>query len=402
MKKYTIHTLVPALALLAVGCSTPAAMQSTEYDDMYYTSSDKTEYIQPAVTAQAEEIYGTEEAIKGGGVINPEYTDESAVLDNYNGDEYYDGRSYDPRDNWYQPNYSYVDPSWGSAYAPRYSSRYHMAMRDPFYDPFYYDPFYYDSFYSPFRRPYWGSGVSVSIAFGSVWGNPYLGHPYAARPYYSSWYPYNNYYNGFNQGYYYGQNQYIYDRPGYFQARQIQRGPRNDRSSIVTGNNRDGNGRPDRGTLSSENGQQAVMPGTDVNARPSRTRGSRVGAENSTAKEVITTRPDVTRRTRTQRVAPRTGGEQRQEVVPVERTTRTRTRGEVSPARETRQQPVRQQVRPVERRERTAPVRQTPVRNYEQRSETRSVPVRSSSSGSGSGSSSSERRSGGRPTRGGN
>lgn len=428
MKRYTIHTLVPALALLAMGCSTPTAMQSTEYDDMYYTSSDKTEYIQPEVTAEAEDTYETEEAVANGGVINPEYSDDNSVMYDYEGDEYYDGRSYDPRDSWYRPSHSYVDPYWGSAYAPRYSSRYHMAMRDPFYDPFYYDPFYYDSYYNPYQRHHWRSGVSVSIAFGSVWGNPYWGNPYAGH-YYSNWYPYNSYYNGFHHGYNYGRNQYIYDRPGYFQARQVQYGPRTERSSIVTSGSRDNGGRPDRGSLSSDKNQDAVSPATGTDARPARTRGTRTTTDNT--KKVITTRPDATRRTRTQRATPPAGTEQQQQVVPVRR----RTRGEYVPATESTQPareqtrptqrrerttpvrqeetrsterrerpaPVRQETRSTERRERPAPVRQAPVRTYE-RSESRPAPVRSSSSSSSSssGSSTSERSSGGRPTRGGN
>jgi hypothetical protein len=414
MNKFNIYTLVPALAFLVASCSTPSAMQSTEYDDMYYTSSDKTEYVRPEAIPQANRTVETEKTETYGGVINPEYSETRSLRDNYVEDEYYDGRTYDPRDNWYRPNYSYVDPYWASAYTPRYSSRYYSAVRDPFYDPFYYnDPFFYDSFHNPYQRPFWGNGVSVSIAFNSVWGNPYWVNPYA-RPYYSNWYPYNSYYHGFNQGYFYGRNQYIYDRPALVQTRQIQYGPRTDRSRMVTGQTRDAGGRPDRGQLSSDNGQQAVMPGTDVNARPRRTRESGVNPGDTNTKEVITTRPDVRTRTRTERVNPQ-GGEQRQEGVPVENIRRTRTRGEYQPApgtnqqpvreearpieRRERTQPVREEARPVERRERTQPVRQIPVRSSEQRSE----PVRSSGNSSGSSSSSSsETKSGGRPTRGGN
>ena len=417
MKRLSIQTLAPALALLAVGCSTPTAMQSTEYDDVYYTSSDKTEYVQPEVNVQNDEASETTEAITDGGVINPEYTDDNVVLHNYDADEYYDGRSYNPRDNWYRPSHSYIDPYWGSAYSPMHSSRYlrAMAMRDPFYDPFYHDPFYYDPFYSSYYGPYWRSGVSISITYGSVWGNPYWGNRYAGH--YNRWYPYNNYYNGFYHGYNYGRNQYMYDRPGYVQTRKVQYGPRDERSKVITNGRTDESGRPERGTLSSDKQQQqTVMPATGRTERTGRTDRSG-NTTTTTKKEVITTKPDATRQTRPQRTRGNTPAVEPANIVPAQNATperSRRTRGEVVPASETGQ-PSSTETRRTERRERPAPVRQTPartyersesrpapVRTYERSSESRSAPVRSSGSSTGSGSSTERRSSGGRPTRGGN
>lgn len=407
MKRYSILTIIPAFALLAVGCSTPTALRTTEYDDMYYSSADKTEFVQPEATAQAKDKNESSEAVTQGGVINPEYSDNSAAMNNYSGDEYYDGRAYDPRDNWYQPNYSFVDPYWGSAYAPVTARHYHMAMayRDPFYNPYVYDPFYNDPFfYSPIYNPYARSGVSVSMVFGSVWGSPYRMNPYA-RHYYGGWYPYNNYYNGFYQGYYHGRNQYVYDRLGPVQTRKVQYGPRTERSSIVAGGNRGSLSRPDRGTLSSDYEQQAVRSDNQRRGRPSRTGEMRNDLEGTNTKGVITTRPDATRQARPQRgTSPAVGEQQRS--TPVESTRPVRKRGSVFPS-EQEQQPVRQEARPMNvrpqrnARERTEPVRTAPARSYE-RSEVRPAPVRSSgSSSSGSSSGSSEKRSG-RPTRGGN
>jgi hypothetical protein len=275
-----------------------------------------------------------------------------------------------------------------------------MAYRDPFYNPYVYDPFYQDPFlYSPIYNPYARGGVSVSIVFGSVWGNPYRMNPYA-RHYYGGWYPYNNYYNGFYQGYHYGRNQYVYDRPGPVQTRKVQYGPRNERSSIVAGSNRSSIGRPDRGTLSSDYQQQAVRSDNQRTARPSRSGEVRSELEGTNSKGVITTRPDVTRQTRPRRGESPAVGEQQRET-PVENARPIRRRGNIFSG-EQEEQPVRREARPINvRPQRTEPVRTAPVRSSE-RSEMRPAPVRSSGSSNSESSSGSSEKKRGRPTRGGN
>ncbi|MDX5437206.1 MAG: hypothetical protein LPK03_08425, partial [Pontibacter sp.] len=266
MKRFTILTVAPALALLAVGCSGPSAMQSSEYDDMYYSSSDQTVYVEQAPQAQpaapAYQNYESNSAaqpLAEGEVLNPEYS-ESAITQNYAGDEYYDGRSYNPRDNWYRPDYSFVDPYWGAAYVPRRTS---YAFYDPFYDPFYYDPFFYDPFWGPNR---YRSGLNISISYGMGWGGGFYGAPYYG---YSRWWP-NSYgygfYNGFHHGYhsaYYARNPYnwYYDRPVVIgKASRVQYGPRDSRNTQV---NTSGVGRPARdGIIRGEStGQQQQNQG---------------------------------------------------------------------------------------------------------------------------------------------
>ena len=187
-------------------------------------------------------------------------------------------------------------------------------------------------------------------------------------------------------------------------TRKVQYGPRTDRSSLVTGGNRGATGRPDRGTLSSDNEEQAVRSSTNGRrGRPSRT--GEVNPADGTTKEVITTRPgtnDGNYDRRNNQARPQRGtrpatGTQEQRVTPAEGVRPARTREEGTPSRQT-PQPVRRETRSSEvRRESSTPVRTAPIRTSE-RSEVRPAPVRNSSSSGSSGSSSENN--GGRPKRG--
>ncbi|MBF9253226.1 hypothetical protein I2I11_07980 [Pontibacter sp. 172403-2] len=420
MKKYTILTIAPVLALLAVGCSSPVAMQSTEYDDMYYSASDKTEYIRPEAPAPEQQGYQADyadnesanEALAEGEVLNPEYSGNATGQQSYADDEYYDGRTYDARDNWYRPDYSFVDPYWGSAYVPRYN-----AFNSYSYDPFYssysayaYDPFY-DSFgYDPyFNRPFYGSGLSFSLGYNMGWGNGW-----GRRPYYSSWYPHNNFYNGYYGGLYngyYARNPYAYyERPIVIgKPVKVQYGPRESRGSVVTDNTERVSGRPARGNSISDR-QQQQSAGSRNTYRSSR--GNAAGdvvspATETEAKEALPTRPSRnsyydargSESRPSRRAAPaERSQEQRQQAQPAQQTPRPRTREYTpAPARERRSQPVQRQ-QPVQRETRTYETR--PSRTYERESNpapTRSYePSRSSSPSPASSGSNS----GGRPSRG--
>ena len=382
------------LALIGVSCSGPAAMQATEYDDLYYSSSDRTEYAQPQAQAQVSgQSYeaaapdSEEQVISEGQVLNPEYSSGNrAATANYNGDEYYDGRTYNPRDNWYRPSYSFVDPYWATAvYDPWYPSysRYSSAYYDPFYDPFLYDPFY---------RPYYGRGFNVSIALSYGWGNRY---PYYSRPYgyggygYSRW-PYNSYYNGYyngyHQGYYSGHN-YYYDRPVVVQPRKVQYGPRGDRATVPTTGNRTV-GRPDRGQQQSVDQQQRVVsPGnrTERPARPERTNRGDVTPGTNT-REALPARPNPTgsteyrrtERTTRQPVNQQPVIEQQRQQQPVQREVRPVQQQERAPRRTRENVPSMEQSQPV-RRERPAESRPS----YEQPRRESSSPAPSNNSGGG-------------------
>jgi hypothetical protein len=400
MKKYTLLTVAPILALMAVGCSSPVAMQSTEYDDMYYSSSDKTEFVEPEATAPARqqqqyEERETEQALAEGEVLNPEYSGGNATA-GYDGDEYYDGRSYNPRDNWYQPSYSYVDPYWGSAYTPRMSS---YAYYDPFYDPFFDDPFYYNSFR---RSPYWGNGLSISLSYGMGWGRGFYN-----RPYHSNWWPGSygyDYYNGYRHGFYNGfyNNYYaggpygyggFYDRPVVIGKPVLrQNTPRDSRGVVVTDN--PAVRRPARGGVSQ--GQDAV--GTQSATRPAR-RGDRSGSQSvSDTQESKATLPSRPSRTEYYDARSGQGRTTRQRAT----TTQEQQQQRVTPSRTERRSRTQEYRQPEQQQERIQPIESRPSRTYESRPSRsyESSPASSPmprSSGSSSGSSGGG---GGRPPRG--
>ncbi|GAA4423030.1 hypothetical protein GCM10023188_01360 [Pontibacter saemangeumensis] len=403
MKKYTLLTIAPVLALMAVGCSSPIAMQSTEYDDMYYSASDKTEYVQEPgeATASAEQQYreydepAAEEALSEGEVLNPEYAGSEAAVNNYYSEEYYDGRSYNPRDNWYQPSYSFVDPYWGAAYSPRMAS---YAYYDPFYDPFYNDPFYYSSFR---RNPYWNNGLSVSISYGMGWG----GHGFYNRPY-SNWFPgsygydyYNGYRHGFHNGYYASNPYYggFYDRPVVItNPVRLQNRPRDTRSAVVTERSSTA-GRPARGNVyegeNSEGRQSVSRPVRRGEAASSPTNSQ----ESKATLESRPTRPSRTiesRQRRTTQEQPALERQQQQQrVLTPGRTERRSTRTQEYRQPEQQQQRTRTiESRPIRTQE-SQPVRtyeSRPSRSFESSPSPSSSPAQSSGSSGG----------GGRPRRG--
>lgn len=422
MKKYTILTVAPVLALLAVGCTSPVAMQSTEYDDMYYSASDQTEYIQPAAVAteqryQApEQSYRTDnetnnQVLAEGEVLNPEYSGNATGMQSYAEEEYYDGRTYDARDSWYQPNYSFVDPYWGSAYVPRYNS-FNSYSYDPFYSS--YNAYAYDPFSSPFgydpyfSRPFYGSGLSINIGYNMGWGNGW-----GRRPYYSSWYPYNNFYNGYYGGMsngYYARSPYAYyERPIVIgKAAQVQYGPRESRGTVVTDNAERVSGRPARGNSISDRQEQqsAVNRNTYRSSRGNEAGGVIRSTTETEAKEALPTRPSrntyydardgQSRPSRTSAPAERSQ-EQRQQAQPAQQTPRTREYTP-APARERRSQPV-QREQPVQRQQ---PI-QRETRTYESRpsrSNENSAPSYTPSRSSSPSPASSGSNSGGRPSRG--
>ncbi|AKD02923.1 hypothetical protein POKO110462_01555 [Pontibacter korlensis] len=410
MKRYKLLTLAPVLALMAVGCSSPVAMQSSEYDDMYYSSSDQTVYVEPAAQVQPstqarqqqQQQYensnnSNQEALAEGEVLNPEYS-ESYITQNYSGDEYYDGRAYDERDNWYRPDYSFVDPYWGSSYAPRRMS---YAFYDPFYDPFFHDPFYYDPFWSSAR---FRTGVSISFSYG--WGRGFYGLPHYG---YSNWWP-NSYgygfYNGYNRGFYngyYTHNPYTWynDRPVVIgKASRVQYGPRDSRNTQLNGNT---TGRPARVERGENLEQQQQSQG--VVGRQTRSSRSTVAPSTGSAKPELPSRPSR-----------RSGNSTRVEqqsaqpaVTPGSRNTRTR---EYTPSRSTEPQQRREiRTRTIERSsqpsrsiERSRSVESRPSRStFESRPSSSPSPSINRSSNSSSNSSSSGSSSGGgRPTRGNN
>ncbi|WP_187262861.1 hypothetical protein [Pontibacter beigongshangensis] len=370
MKKINLLTIAPAFFLLAASCSSPLALQTSEYDDMYYSSADRTEYAAPAAEATMEDFRSGSPADAG-----DEYVAEGT--EDYYADEYYDGRAYNQGAAYSQRNnmnYSFIDPYWGAAVHPGFGySRYGSAFYDPFYDPF----------YSPFHRPYSRFSMSIGLGFGmggfynpymdpfmmggmGMWGNPYRmgwGNPYMGMGGFGAYNSfYNGYYTGLNRGLYAGGG-YFYDAPG--QTRRVQYGPRIDRSSVggaQPARSGGATGRPDRQGLTNE--QRAITPGGGNTAsparpaRPSRGNEAITGQQEQGVKQTLPSRPQTTQPARPQR-----------------------NTNEAAPARQQRQRVQPQQQRQNIQRSTPNYERSTPTRTYEPSSSPmRSTPMQSSPS----------------------
>ncbi|WP_210489539.1 hypothetical protein [Rufibacter aurantiacus] len=229
MKYYTNKLLIlPLLGFLAAGCSTSSNLQTSEADDVYFSSSDKVTYVEPV--AQEQEVSeadaaGVDDADRD---ITERVSDPESYAQNRRNSTPYQYSYYDaPFGN---PYYAYQAPFY---YPGRYYSR--AVMMNPWLDPFY-DPFYGPSMASmAMYDPFWptpGLSIGIGLGFGR---------------YYNPW----GY--GLGYGYGYGYNPYRYGG-GYYDsfyggrviANRVAYGRRDDRSSNVGGRNpnisRDGRG----------------------------------------------------------------------------------------------------------------------------------------------------------------
>jgi hypothetical protein len=223
MKK-SIHSVLPALALLTLGgCAGTSALSTTESDGVYFSSKDRVTApvaMQSASTADQSQT----DASNPGDIANPDYngnSNSSTATTEY----YDDGYGYAARlRRFHQPAYrglgmgyydfAYTDPFWygGPAYA------YYPGMYSRFGSPF------YDPFYSPF----WGGGSFISISIGRPWYRPF-GYGYGYSPYDSFGYGYGGYggyYGGLGGfgGYYGGLGSGYSDNP----RNRVVYGPRRD------------------------------------------------------------------------------------------------------------------------------------------------------------------------------
>ncbi|MFC5270816.1 hypothetical protein [Adhaeribacter terreus] len=219
MKNIITTALLPLLAGLAFSCTSSTALQSSENDDLYYASTDRTVRPEANYVTASENGSGSEE------VTNPEYSTaesgQASITNNYN---YYDNNRYSSR------NYA------GSRFR-----NYNYYSADPFYDPFY-SPFGYSAaycynLYDPFWYPYCYPSRGLTISIGYGFGYPGYGY-YGYRPYGYGYGPYDyygygygggygNYYHGFYDGYYAGSGYgYGYNR------QRVNYAPRTNRSNV--------------------------------------------------------------------------------------------------------------------------------------------------------------------------
>ncbi len=243
--KTLFNSALPALALLALGgCATTGAISSTENDDVYYSSKDRTTYAAAPTTSYQSSGYqpngygsaSTQAQAPTSENANPDYqgsTAQTGSSTDYYDDNYTSYNSVQPS-GFGQPytgpgvsTYNYT-PSWSVApsfYGSPWGYGTGLSIGYGYggfggYSPFGYGygyPAYagfYDPFYSPFYSP-WGYGSGLSIGFGYGFGG-YGGFGY---PYYGGFgspYRYGYGYPGYayGGGYGYGGDYYGYGRGG--------------------------------------------------------------------------------------------------------------------------------------------------------------------------------------------
>ena len=279
MKNIDKLLFIPLFAALAAGCSSPVAFQTSEYDDVYYSSKDKTIIQDKTVASTTPEAPASKEVVtEENSVPNPEYSEKNSGTGNT-----YSNRDYANADDYYSDDYlyssqlrrSYAPYRSGLSYYDLANTDYYWYNRNPylygrsaFYDPFY---SYYDPFYSPyydygFRSPRIYTGLTVVI------GRPY---PYYGG--YGGYYGGNPYYGGFNGGWYGGgYNNHYYANSGWYRndtnsANKVQYGPRRERSGVPgdnAGNNNGARPRGDIGGVAPGGGGGVVAPGGGRGARP--------------------------------------------------------------------------------------------------------------------------------------
>jgi hypothetical protein len=265
--------LLPLFAALAISCSSPTSLQTSEYDDVYYSKKDKT--IITDNTAQAAES-SPEAAADETVAANPEYSQKNSgggAADT--GADYYSPGYYDEDDYYYASRIRRFNaPYRGLSYYDFAYTDYYWYNRNPIYygrsiysDPFYAygDPFFYPCYTCYGYPPLYG-GISIVIG----------------RPYYNRWGWGNPYYGGLSRGWYGGYGGYggYYANTGWYRndtnfSRNVQYGPRRDRS-VVPGTDRDNSPNRQRRDISNggvSGGGGIVQPG-DGNLRTTRsTRG---------------------------------------------------------------------------------------------------------------------------------
>ncbi|TGE05504.1 hypothetical protein [Hymenobacter fodinae] len=246
MKK-SIHSVLPALALLTLGgCAGTSGLTTTESDGVYFSSKDRVSA--PVAMQSATADQGQSDASNPGDVANPDYNGNSSSA--AGSTEYYDnGYSYAERlRRFHQPAYrslgmgyydfAYTDPFWYGGPAYSYYPGMYSRFGSPFYDPFY--------------SPYWGGGSFISISFGRPWYRPFgygYGYgPYDAYGYGGYGYGYGGYYGGLGGfgNYYGGLGSGYYGRPSSYDN--------NPRNRVVYGPRRDGATDASRATSTATSG----------------------------------------------------------------------------------------------------------------------------------------------------
>lgn len=283
MRNIDKFLFLPLFAALAISCSSPTSLQTSEYDDVYYSKKDKTILADNAPLA-AESAQQTPQRASGdASVANPEYSPKSsgggAIINS--GTDYYSPDYYDEDDYYYASRIRRFNaPYRGLSYYDFAYTDYYWYDRNPLYygRSIYYDPFYahhnpyFHPCYTCYGYPPYNGGLTVIInrpyysRYG--WGNPY------------------GYYGGLSRGYYGGGYGSYYGNSGWYRndtniSRNVQYGPRRDRSTVPAGNN-DSNApnRPRRDMSDNVSGGGGVVRPDEAGLRPTRSTRGRA-ADNS-------------------------------------------------------------------------------------------------------------------------
>lgn len=175
--KPRISILLAMVAVLFAACSTPRMATSTEYDDIYYNSSDET----ASVTYEDQDRQNTNE--------DSYYRENTA-----NGYQSYSDADYDEDDFHY------------SRRLRRFGSNSSNSWR-------YYDPYYSNDIYYVMGTPAWSRWnnngwynwnrprFGASISYGSPFFNSGFGSPYGSFNSFNYYNPWVNTYYGYNAGF---------------------------------------------------------------------------------------------------------------------------------------------------------------------------------------------------------
>jgi hypothetical protein len=279
MKNIDKILFLPLFAALAISCSSPTSLQTSEYDDVYYSKKDKTIITDNAPLA-AESSQQAPQATSGDDrVANPEYSPKSsggaADYTANTGTDYYSPGHYDEDDYYYASRIRRFNaPYRGLSYYDFAYTDYYWYNRDPFYygRSIYHDPYFYPCYTCYGYPPYYG-GLTIIIN----------------RPYYSRWgwgNPYG-YYGGLSRGYYGGGYGSYYGNSGWYRndtniSRNVQYGPRRDRSAVPAGNdNSNAPNRPRRDMSDNVSGGGGVVRPDAGDLRPTRSTRGRRAADNN-------------------------------------------------------------------------------------------------------------------------
>jgi hypothetical protein len=195
------------VSLLVLGSCTSSLYTGTEYDDLYYQSTDKpVTKVRPSASDQIPDA-----SLKSGDLYDNIYAADTLVSDEYSNAVDYDQAAVD---NNYDNNGSGYDYYNNYSYTGRLRSFYGN----------YFDPYWRDPFYFSYGYPYSGYGYGYGYPYFNDYGF-YGMDPYSWNHYYDYGMGYGFGFGGLYGGYwggYYGGFPYYYS--GYYGSAYLREG----------------------------------------------------------------------------------------------------------------------------------------------------------------------------------